>query len=145
MLRTIDPLLTPELLKILQEMGHGDDIAIVDANYPAVSNAQRLVRLAGASATEALRAILTLMPLDTFVDCPAHCMAVVGNPERTEPIMEEFQKLIDDGAEEEVGIGKLERFAFYDAVKEAFAVVATSERRLYGNILLRKGVVAPNG
>ncbi len=144
MLRNIDPLLTPELLKILQEMGHGDDIAIVDANYPAVTDGKRVVRLPGASATEALKAILTLMPLDTFVDCAAHCMAVVGEPDRTEPIMEEFQALIDEGAEEDVTLGKHERFAFYAAVKNAFAVVATGERRLYGNILLRKGVVAPD-
>ena len=89
MLRGIDPLLTPELLKILREMGHGDEIAIVDANYPAATDARRLVRLPGASATEALRAILTLLPVDTYVDHAAQVMAVVGAPDRTEPIMTE--------------------------------------------------------
>ena len=143
MLRNIDPLLTPDLLKILREMGHGDEIAIVDANYPAATDARRLVRLPGASATEALRAILTLLPLDTYVDHAAQVMAVVGAPDRTEPIMTEFQVLIDEIAEEDVAIARLERFAFYDRVKTAFAVVATSERRLYGNIILKKGIIPP--
>jgi L-fucose mutarotase len=101
MLRGIDPLLTPELLKILREMGHGDEIAIVDANYPAASDARRLVRVAGADTTGTLRAVLTLLPLDTYVDCAAHCMAVVGDPDRTEPIMDEFQALIDEVAAED--------------------------------------------
>jgi len=143
MLRGIDPLLTPDLLKILREMGHGDEIAIVDANYPAAADARRLVRLPGADTTEALRAILTLLPLDTYVDCAAHCMAVVGDPERVEPIMTEFQSLIDEIAVEDVRLGRIERFAFYARVKDAFAVVATSERRLYGNIILKKGVIPP--
>jgi len=143
MLRGIDPLLTPDLLKILREMGHGDEIAIVDANYPAAADARRLVRLPGADTTEALRAILTLLPLDTYVDCAAHCMAVVGDPERVEPIMTEFQSLIDGIAVEDVRLGRIERFAFYARVKDAFAVVATSERRLYGNIILKKGVIPP--
>lgn len=143
MLRGIDPLLTPDLLKILREMGHGDEIAIVDANYPAASDARRLVRLPGTDTTGALRAILTLLPLDTFVDNAAHCMAVVGDPEAVEPIMEEFQSLIDALAEEEVRLARLERFAFYARVRDAFAVVATSERRLYGNIILKKGIIRP--
>jgi L-fucose mutarotase len=143
MLRHIDPLLTPDLLHILRDMGHGDEIAIVDANYPAATDARRLVRLPGVDATTALRAILTLLPLDTFVDRAAHVMAVVGEPERTEPIMDEFQALIDELAEEGVTIGRIERFAFYQRVKAAFAVVATAERRLYGNIILTKGVIAP--
>jgi L-fucose mutarotase len=143
MLRGIDPLLTPELLKILREMGHGDEIAIVDANYPAASDARRLVRVAGADTTGTLRAVLTLLPLDTYVDCAAHCMAVVGDPDRTEPIMEEFQALIDEVAAENVTLGRIERFAFYARVKDAFAVVATAERRLYGNIILKKGIIAP--
>jgi L-fucose mutarotase len=143
MLRGIDPLLTPELLKILREMGHGDEIAIVDANYPAATDARRLIRVAGADTTGTLRAVLTLLPLDTYVDCAAHCMAVVGDPDRTEPIMDEFQALIDEVAAEDVSLGRIERFAFYARVKDAFAVVATAERRLYGNIILKKGIIAP--
>lgn len=143
MLRGIDPLLTPDLLKILCEMGHGDEIAIVDANYPAATYARRLVRLPGTNATEALRAILTLLPLDTYVDCAAHCMAVVGDPDRTEPIMLEFQTLINETPGPEAKLGRIERFAFYDRVKAAFAVVSTSERRLYGNIIVTKGIIPP--
>jgi L-fucose mutarotase len=143
MLRGIDPLLTPDLLKILCEMGHGDEIAIVDANYPAATCARRLVRLPGTNATEALRAILTLLPLDTYVDCAAHCMTVVGDPDRTEPIMVEFQTLINETPGPEAKLGRIERFAFYDRAKAAFAVVSTSERRLYGNIIVKKGIIPP--
>lgn len=143
MLRNIDPLLTPDLLKILREMGHGDEIAIVDANYPAAADARRLVYLPGADAVQALAAILTLMPLDTFVDCPAFGMAVVGDPERIEATHADFQRLVDAWAEEKVALGRLERFAFYERVRGAFAVVATAERRLYGNVLLRKGIIRP--
>jgi L-fucose mutarotase len=143
MLRGIDPLRTPELLKTLREMGHGDEIAIVDANSPAATDARRLIRVADADTTGTLRAVLTLLPLDTYVDCAAHCMAVVGDPDRTEPIMDEFQALIDEVAAEDVSLGRIERFAFYARVKDAFAVVATAERRLYGNIILKKGIIAP--
>jgi len=143
MLRNIDPLLTPDLLKILREMGHGDEIAIVDANYPAVTDGRRVVRLAGVDATKALRAILTVLPLDTYVDFAAHRMEVVGDPDRIEPITVEFQKLLDDLAVEDVRLGSLERFAFYTRVKDAFAVVSTAEGRLYGNIILKKGVIPP--
>lgn len=143
MLRGIDPLLGPELLHILRAMGHGDEIAIVDANYPAETDGRRVVRVAGAGATEVLRAVLSVMPLDTFVEAPACCMAVVGDPDRTEPIMEEFQRLIDEIAEEDATLERIERFAFYERVKGAFAVVSTAERRLYGNVLLKKGVIAP--
>jgi L-fucose mutarotase len=143
MLRNIDPLLTPDLLKSLREMGHGDEIAIVDANYPAVTDGRRVVRLAGVDATEALRAILTVLPLDTYVDHAAHRMEVVGDPDRIEPITLEFQKLLDDLAVEDVKLGSIERFDFYARVKDAFAVVTTAERRLYGNIILKKGVIPP--
>ena len=144
MLRGLDPLLGPELLQILRSMGHGDEIAIVDANYPAATGGRRIVRLDGVSATQALRAVLSVLPLDTYVDCPAHCMEVVGEPQRIEPIMDEFQALIDDIALEDVKIGRIERFAFYDRVKTAFAVVATAENRLYGNIILKKGIIRPD-
>jgi L-fucose mutarotase len=143
MLRNIDPLLTPDLLKILREMGHGDEIVIVDANYPAATDARRLVYLPGASATDALRAILSLMPLDTYVDCAAYGMAVVGEPDRVEPMHADFQTVIDEVALEDVTLERLERFAFYDRARTAFAVVSTAERRLYGNILLKKGVIPP--
>jgi L-fucose mutarotase len=144
MLRNIDPLLTPDLLKILREMGHGDEIVIVDANYPAASDARRLVYLPGADATRALRAILTLMPLDTYVECAAFGMAVVGAPDRVEPTHADFQRTIDEVALENVTLERLERFAFYERARQAFAIVSTAERRLYGNVLLKKGVIAPS-
>ena len=144
MLRGLDPLLGPELLQILRSMGHGDEIAIVDANYPATTDGRRVVRLDGVSATQTLKAVLSLLPLDTYVDCAAHCMEVVGEPQQIEPIMDEFQALIDGIALEEVKIDRIERFAFYDRVKTAFAVVATAENRLYGNIILKKGIIRPD-
>ena len=141
MLRGIDTLLGPELLSILRAMGHGDEIAIVDANYPAETDGRRLVRVEGASATDVLRAILSVMPLDTFVDAPAACMAVVGAPDRTEPIMADFQTLIDEIAVEDATLARMERFAFYDRARKAYACVSTSERALYACIILKKGVL----
>jgi L-fucose mutarotase len=145
MLRGIDPLLTPELLMILRAMGHGDEITIVDANFPALSTAQRLVRLDGANATQALEAILSVLPLDSFVECPANCMQVVGKPDEIPPAVADFQKSVDrlSGFPEQVG--RIERFAFYDRAKKSFAIVATGERRLYGNIILTKGVIGADG
>lgn len=144
MLRGLDPLLGPELLHILRAMGHGDEIAIVDANYPAETDGKRVVRVDGADVTQVLHAVLSVMPLDTYVKCAAHCMQVVGDPDRMEPIVGEFQELIDTTSKEDVTIERMERFAFYDRVKKAFAVVATAEARLYGNIILTKGVIPPD-
>ncbi|TNF19962.1 MAG: ribose ABC transporter [Rhodobacteraceae bacterium] len=143
MLRNIDPVLTPDLLYALRAMGHGDVIAIVDANFPGESAGPQCIRLDGVSATDALRAILSLMPLDTFVDDPARVMQVVGDPEAVPEIVGEFQAIIDATADTPARITGVERFAFYDRAEAAFAIVQTGERRLYGNILLTKGVVAP--
>lgn len=142
MLKGIPPILGPDLLAILRAMGHGDEIAIVDANYPAESAGPEIVRLDGLSATDVLDAVLTLMPLDSFVDTAAFAMQVVGEPDRREPVMEEFSEII---ARHEQGfsLGTIERFAFYDRVKTAYAIVQTGERRLYGNVLLTKGIVRP--
>ena len=145
MLRGLNPLLTPELLMILRAMGHGDEIAIVDANYPALRDARRLARLDGADASQALEAILTVLPLDSFVDSPAHCMQVVGKPDEIPPAVADFQKIVDRLAGFPEKIGMLERFAFYDRARQSFAIVATSERRLYGNIILTKGVIGADG
>ena len=145
MLRGIDPLLSPELLRILRAMGHGDEITIVDANYPALSNAKRLVRLEGANATQALEAILSVLPLDSFVESPAHCMQVVGRPDEIPPAVADFQTVVDRLAGFPEKIGMIERFAFYDRAKQSFAIVATAERRLYGNITLTKGVLDAKG
>ena len=144
MLKNIPPIIGPELLAILRAMGHGDEIAIVDANYPAEATGLPLVRLDGITATDVLEAVLTLMPLDDFVDQAAFTMQVVGDAQRREPVMEKFENIIKRH-EPAMGLATLERFAFYDRVKQAYAVVQTGERRLYGNVLLKKGVIRPKG
>jgi L-fucose mutarotase len=143
MLKNIPPILGPDLLGILRAMGHGDEIAIVDANYPADAAGPALVRLDGVSATDVLDAILTLMPLDDFVEQAAFCMQVVGNAAQREPVMDEFEAIVQKH-EPKMGLASLERFAFYDRVKAGYAIVQTGERRLYGNILLKKGIVRPS-
>ncbi|CAN7611231.1 ribose ABC transporter [Devosia sp. LjRoot16] len=142
MLKGIPPILGPDLLYILRAMGHGDEIAIVDANYPGDSAGPQLVRLDGISATEALDAILTVMPLDTFVDEQAFGMEVVGDAKKREATHKDFDKLIKKH-EPGMKLSLLERFAFYERVHGAYAVIQTGERRLYGNVLLKKGIVRP--
>ena len=140
MLYNINPILSPRLLYVLRAMGHGDEIAIVDANFPAHSIAKECIRLDGLSATQVVSAILSLMPLDNFVENPAHTMQVV-NEGTAPPIIEEFQMLINEEADNPAPLSVLERFAFYEKSRNAFAVVQTGERRLYGNLILKKGVV----
>jgi L-fucose mutarotase len=142
MLKGIPPILGPDLLRILRAMGHGDEIAIVDANYPADSAGPELVRLDGITATQVLDAVLTLMPLDTFVAEPAIGMAVVDQPGAFIETHKEFDRLVKKH-EPDMKLTLLERFAFYDRVHGVYAVVQTGERRLYGNILLKKGVIRP--
>lgn len=143
MLKGIPPILGPDLLHILRAMGHGDEIAIVDANYPAEDAGPTVVRLDGVSATDTLDAVLTLMPLDTYVDEQAFGMEVVGNPKKREATHKEFDKLIKKH-EPGMQLSLLERFAYYERARNAFAIVQTGERRLYGNVLLKKGVIAPS-
>lgn len=143
MLIGINPVLTPDLLRHLRAMGHGDQLVIADANFPAESSANRLERLSGVSATEALRAILSLMPLDTFVDAPAKSMQVVGDPEATPDIVAEFQQIIDEVADNPAQVQGVERHAFYREAEKTYLVVQTAELRLYGNLILSKGIVPP--
>ncbi len=142
MLKGIPPILGPDLLYVLRAMGHGDEIAIVDANYPGDSAGPELVRLDGVSATEVLDAVLTVMPLDSFVDDQAFGMEVVGDPNKREQTHKEFDELISKH-EPTMKLSMLERFAFYERVHDAYAIVQTGERRLYGNVLLKKGIVRP--
>lgn len=141
MLRNIPKILSPDLLHALAAMGHGDDIVIADANYPAESAGIPCIRLDGLSATDVLEAVLTLLPLDSFVPDPALVMQVVGDPDAVPPVVSEFQKIIDRVADNPAKIGSLERFAFYERANDAFCVVQTGEGRLYGNIILKKGVI----
>ncbi len=140
MLKGLHPAISPPLLAALAEMGHGDELAIVDANFPAAANARRLVHAAGLSSPLVLEAVLTLLPLDTFVASPA---AIMTPPEGRPPIADEFQRLLDAAEGGAVVIEDVERFAFYERTAAAFAVVATGETRWWGNILLRKGAIKP--
>lgn len=141
MLKGIDPLLGPELLRILAAMGHGDEILIADANFPAAALAARLCRMDGADAPAAMRAILSLLPLDQYVDEPAAVMAVVGDPEAVPETEREFRRVLDEAEGRTIGVERLERHAFYERARTVFAIVATGETRLYGNVILKKGVV----
>lgn len=142
MLRNIDPILCPDMLHTLRAMGHGDQIVIADANFPASSLGPRCIRADGSSASEVLRAVLQVMPLDSFVPDPAITMQVVGQPDVVPDAVADFASIIQDVADNPVATQSLERFAFYERAACAFAVVQTGETRLYGNIILKKGVIA---
>lgn len=142
MLKNIPPILGPDLLGILRAMGHGDEIAIVDANYPGDSAGPLLVRMDGISVTDVLDAVLTLMPLDDFVEEAAICMQVVGNAGQREPVMDAMDVIIKHH-EPKMTLSSMERFAFYERVSKGYAIIQSGERRLYGNILLKKGVIRP--
>lgn len=141
MLRNIDPILSPDLLKALRAMGHGDEIVISDANFPGSSTGPACIRADGSSASEMLRAILDIMPLDNFVPDPALTMQVVGDPDAVPEAVADFQNIINETADNPAQIQGLERFAFYERAASAYAIVQTGERRLYGNIILKKGVI----
>ena len=143
MLKVIDPLLGPDLLYILRAMGHGDELAIVDANYPADSAGPEVVRIE-VDAVRTLDAILTLFPLDTFVPEACWRMQVIDSPNQEEPIFAEFRSVIAKREGPQFKLAGMERFAFYDRVKQGFAIVKTNERRLYGNVILKKGIVRPD-
>lgn len=143
MLKSIPPILGADLLHVLMSMGHGDELVIADANFPGSSQGPELIRMDGHSATDILDAVLTLMPLDDFVDDCAFVMQVVGDPDRIEPVVDEFGKIIERHEPSRTLTG-LERFAFYDRAKTAFAIVQSGETRLYGNVILKKGVIRPS-
>lgn len=140
MLKGIDPLLSPDLLHVLASMGHGDDIALVDALFPAVSNAKRLIRLDGIDLARASQAILSVLPLDAFVKMPVATMAMVDTPEIVPTVQREVFALVNAAEGRDVAVEHLERFAFYERSREAFAIVITGETRPYGNVIFRKGV-----
>lgn len=144
MLIGIDPLLGPELLSHLRAMGHGDYLVIADANFPAASVAKRLVRSEGVTTPQMLAAVLSVLPLDTFTNSAVAVMEVVDNAGTFAPITDEFRKIVAARAGQRFSnIVGLERFAFYERAHQAYAVIATGERRLYGNIILQKGIIEP--
>ena len=141
MLKGIPGILSPELLKVLMEMGHGDEIVLADGNFPAASIANRLVRCDGHQIPELLEAVLKLFPLDPYVDAPVSLMQVVpGDPVET-PIWDVYRNIVQKYEPVNNGVENIERFAFYERAKKAYAVVATGEKALYANIILKKGVV----
>lgn len=139
MLKGLSPLLSPDLLHVLASMGHGDEIVLADANFPAATHARRLIRLPGCSVPQLLAALLPVFPLDDFVPQAAFTMQVVGDPTARPPVVLDCDQLLTrHGLAVTQGI---ERFAFYQRAAAAFAIVATGETRIYGNLLLKKGVV----
>lgn len=139
MLKGIPSILSPELLKIMMEMGHGDEIIIADGNFPAASHAQRLVRCDGHGIPEVLEAILKLLPLDQYVESPVALMSVVPGDPIVPVIWDEYKAEIAKYGD--VKIEYLERFAFYERAKKAYAIIATGEKAQYANVILKKGVV----
>ena len=144
MLKGLDPLLSPDLLYALRAMGHGDELTIVDANYPATSSGPDVIRLDAVNATTALDAILSIMPLDDFVPEACWAMIPVEKGAKEPAIFKEFRGVISKREGEKFKLAMLERFTFYERARSSFAVVATGERRLYGNIILKKGIIRPD-
>lgn len=140
MLKGIPKLLSPELIKILAEMGHGDEIVIGDANFPAVQYGRRVVRADGIGGAELLSAILSVMPLDTYAAENFILMEVVKGDAIVPVIWEDYRRVAAE-KEPNTRIGYMERFAFYERAKEAFAVIASGEEQIYANIILKKGVI----
>lgn len=150
MLKGIDPILNADVLHALKSMGHGDDLIIADMNFPSDSIARqtvygKLLKLENVTAGRAAQAILSLMPLDSFVPHPALRMEIVGQPGEVPPVQQEVQAAIDAAEGRPAPMGSIERFAFYEAAKRAYCVIQTGERRFYGCFVFKKGVLPPDG
>ena len=147
MLKSLDPLLNADVLYALRAMGHGDELIICDTNFPADSVAKetvlgQLLRI-DASAARVARAVLSVMPLDSFVDTPAERMEIVGKPKEVPPVQAEVQAEIDKAEGKSWPMVSIERMKFYEHAKRAYCVVASGERRFYGCFILKKGVIPP--
>lgn len=146
MLKNIPSILSPELLKILMEMGHGDEIVIGDGNFPAASialetSSQQLIRLDGHGVPEVLEAIVSVCPLDQYVEKPVALMEVCPGDDVKTPIWDEYKKILKASGENFEDFEYIERFAFYERAKKAYAVVATSEAAQYANVIIKKGCI----
>ena len=141
MLKGIPSIISPELLKILMEMGHGDEIVLGDGNFPAASCAQRLIRCDGHDVPKLLNAILKLFPLDTFVERAVSLMGVVPGDDYKPVIWDEYRKIIHKYDDRKPEFEFIERFEFYERAKKAYAIIATGEFSLYANIILKKGII----
>ncbi len=149
MLKGIDPILNADVLHALKSMGHGDDLIIADMNFPSDSVARqtvlgRVLKLENVTAARAAKAVLSLMPLDSFVEFPALRMEIVGKPGEIPPVQAEVQREIDAAEGKPLPMGSIERFAFYDLAKRAYCIIQTGERRFYGCFAFKKGVLPPD-
>lgn len=141
MLKGISPAISPEVIKVLMEMGHGDELVIADGNFPAASIAQRLLRADGLGCLIMLDAILSLFPLDQYVEKPVALMAVVADDPYQPVIWEDYLKVVQQYEPDFTDFEYMERSAFYERARKAYAVLATGELALYANIMLKKGVI----
>ena len=142
MLKGVSKIVSPELLKILAEMGHGDEIVIADANFPSVTNGQRVVRADGIGGAEMLEAVLSLIPLDVYSDPNMMFMELSAcDVGKVNPVIWKDYERIAKEKDDNVRIGQIERYEFYDRAKNAFAVIATGESAIYANIIIKKGVI----
>ena len=149
MLKGIDPRLNADVLHVLRMMGHGDVLIIADTNFPSDSVARatvygNLLRMDNLTAAETVEAVLSVMPLDTFVDDFAGRMEIVGEPDTIAAVQAEVQQKINAAEGAERPMISIERFAFYDMARQSYAVIQTGERRFYGCFMLRKGVIGPD-
>jgi len=147
-LKNVNPLLNADVLYALRAMGHGDRLVLCDTNFPAASVAKQttigaLLRIDGVTTAEATRAILSVMPLDTFIDDAAMRMEIVGNPTEVPAVQKEVQAEIDRAEGKSWPLVPVERMAFYEVAKKSYCVIATGERRFYGCFMFTKGVIPP--
>jgi len=143
MLKGVSSLLSPELLKIMMEMGHGDEICIGDGNFPAASQAKRLARQDGHGVADILRAMMPLFPLDTFVAKPVFVMQPGDPKQDPPPVWSEYEQIIRREWSDFPGFERVERFAFYEQARNCYAIVSSGESALYANVILKKGVIEP--
>ena len=145
MLININPILSPELLSTLHSMGHGDTLVLADANFPASSLGKKLIRLDGVDIPSATKAILSVFPLDSFIEYPAVRMEIDNNPSEINEIQKDFINTLKSTSGEKWKLGSIERFKFYEKSKNAFAIVSTTDARAFGCFILTKGVIKPDG
>lgn len=148
MLRNFDNRLNADVIRALRAMGHGDDLVIADTNFPADSVARqtrlgKLLRMDNITAAEATEAILSVFPLDSFVEHPAERMEIMGKPGEIPPVQAEVQAAIDKAEGKSWPMGSIERFAFYERARHAYCVIVTGETRFYGCFVFKKGVIPP--
>ena len=145
MLINIDPILSPELLHALRSMGHGDKLVLADANFPSASLAKKLIRLDGVNIPNAAKAILSVLPLDSFVDYPVERMEIDDNPDEINDVHQDLIDVLKISAGEKWKVGSIERFKFYEEAKQAYIIVSTTDARAFGCFIITKGVIKPDG